>query len=484
MDGKLRRFLKMATISYRRKNGQLFYPQLGSGYDSYGYGVNREIKESEHPLPYSEDILSYNGTRDGAEIVIGKFRIEEDSSPYMERPFVKMYDDYSESKKIVYNVNTDEIIIDDEVDKMLFNHDTISEHRDWLDIMMKFVYYVAMHRNPYVYCLFSEYTSKTKKMSLSTIQRENAIFNIWKHIDNLNNFEKVVKSIGEEFIFDNIGREDFSLNNAKKLHQVVEMPLVVAQGIKKLGVEDKFADMKTIAGVDKNYAITLIDFIFDYKKAFPGKDYCSKADVSMFITNVSKLMELGIYNNGFNELLNFIVNENLNYSSFHLPVREAGELVDYWKIANGMIEQNGSVKFERFPRNIQKAHNVIMQNSSIISNPRPEEFAAAIAKQAFLNDEKDEEYVFMVPRNEMDLLNEGNALQHCVASYRDRIIDDNTKVVLMRKKDDIETPFVTIEYDSGMAVQVKEMFNADVEDADVLAAVNRWLVRAERRESK
>jgi hypothetical protein len=230
--------------------------------------------------------------------------------------------------------------------------------------------------------------------------------------------------------------------------------------------------------------LTLIEFIFNFKKAFPGKDFCSKYDVSNFITKIAELMETGIYNSSFNELLNFLVNESLNFSNFKIPVDEAGELVDYWGIAKGMMEQDKNVKFPKFPRNIQKAHNVIQQNNQIISNPRPEEFKAAITAQAFLNDEKDEEYIFMVPRNEIDLLNEGNALQHCVASYRDRIIDNGTKVVLMRRKDDIETPFVTIEYDSGIAIQIKGMFNMDVEDVDVLAAVNRWLARAERRESK
>ena len=178
------------------------------------------------------------------------------------------------------------------------------------------------------------------------------------------------------------------------------------------------------------------------------------------------------------------MNESLNYSSFYLPYREADELVHYLSVAQEMKAANDDVKFERFPRNIQKAHNVMNQNSSILKTPRPEEFAAAIAKQAFLNDDKDENYIFMVPRNEMDLMNEGNTLHHCVASYRDRIIDKGTKVVFMRKKDDVETPFVTIEYEGGLAVQVREMYNADVTDPDVLAAVNRWLPRAERRERK
>lgn len=474
----------MAQKIFVCKNGRRFYQLVNASYDPYGY--QKEIKESENPLPYSEDILVFNGTGSGAELVLGKFRIEEAKSPYMENPYIKMYEDFFDGKKISYDVASNSITVDAEMAEKVFSINAFRENNDWFEKVANFVYYVIMHRNPYVYCLFSEYTQKSKKFvnNCSSSSKWNTIINIWKNIDSLDNFEKIVKSIGEDFIFDNIGSEDFSLNNAKKLHQVVEMPMVVAQGIQKLGVEETFSDFKAIAAVDKNYAITLIDFIFNFKKALPGKEYSSKADIAKFIKNVAALMSTGVYNENFNDLLGFLLNESFNFSSLYLPVREAGELVDYLKIAKQMKEANDDVKFDRFPKNIQKAHNVIMQNSTIISKPRPEEFAAAVAKQAFLNDEKDENYIFMVPRNEMDLMNEGNSLHHCVASYRDRIIDMGTKVVLMRKKDDVETPFVTIEYEDGLAVQVREMYNADVTDTDVLAAVNRWLARAERREKK
>ena len=470
---------------FNQINGRVWYPIL-IGEGNYGYYGNSEIKEVEHPLPYEENVLAFNGTRTGAELALGKFKIEEEKSPFMENSFLKMYEDFLDCKKISYNVSTDTLEVDDELAALVFNTENYTAHNEWFEKVANFVYYVMMHRNPFVYTMFSEFTLKTKRFAnnINNRNRWYAVINIWKNIDSLNNFEKIAKSIGEEFIYDNIINVDFSLNNAKKLHQVVEMPLVVAQGIKKLGLEEYFNEVKTIAAIDKNYAITLLDFIFDFKKAFTGTKYSCKSDVGTFIKNVSKLMETGIYNKNFNDLLGFLMNESLNYSSFYLPYREAGELVDYLSVAQEMKAANDDVKFERFPRNIQKAHNVMNQNSSILKTPRPEEFAAAIAKQAFLNDDKDENYIFMVPRNEMDLMNEGNTLHHCVASYRDRIIDKGTKVVFMRKKDDVETPFVTIEYEGGLAVQVREMYNADVTDPDVLAAVNRWLPRAERRERK
>lgn len=472
------------NTEYRLKNGRMFIDGLILG--NYG-GYAAPIEESAVPLPYKEDILQFRGTKDGAELVFGKYVIEEGTSPWMTNSYLKMYEDFSDSRSITYDKNTDTLTSDPELVKMLFDSDVLATNSDWLEAAKKFVLYVIMERNPFVYCLFTEYTNKTKKY-MANVGRSgarNAVINLWKNLDNLNNFEKIAKGIGEDFIFDNICKEDFSLQNAKKLHQVVEIPLAVAETISKMGIEETFQDVRTIAGVDKNYAILLFDFITAFRKAFPGKDFSTKQDVILFIQRVAALMTTGHYDKGFKDLLGFLVNENMNYSNFYLPVREAGELKDYLDIAAGMVEYNPDIKFERFPRNIQKAHNVMRQNNMIVARPRPEEFAAAVAKQAFLNDEKDDNYVFMVPRNEMDLLNEGNMLHHCVASYRDRIIDNGTMVVLMRLKDDIDTPFVTIEYEKGgVASQVRGMFNADVTDADVLAAVNRWLARAARRESK
>ena len=466
------------------KNGTIALPGMLLGQGEVNYAT--EYSEHNTAFPIERDILQFSGTATGAQLALGKNIIEKAIAPYSGNEYVRVYDDFSNAAICAYNKDTDEITFSDEsMRDKIFDYDIIMENH-WEEMVTKFVLYVVMCRNPFVYCLFTEYTPKTKRFISGLYGRRamRATLNVWKHIDALVNFEKIAKSIGEDFIFDNICEENFSLNNAKKLSQVVEMPMQVAQGIQKLKVEETFGDFRTVAGVDKNYAITLMDFILNFRKAFPGKDYCAKADIIKFVSHVAKLMSTGVYNSNFTDLLNFLLNESINYGKFCLPVRESGELNDYIQIAMGMREYDSTVKFEKFPRNIQKAHNVIQQNNMIISRPRPEEFAAAVAKQAFLNDEKDEEYVFMVPRNEMDLLNEGNVLHHCVASYRDRIIDMGTQVVLMRKKDDPETPFVTIEYEHGMAVQIRTMFNLDVEDADVLAAVNRYLARAERRELK
>ena len=74
---------------FNQINGRVWYPIL-IGEGNYGYYGNSEIREVEHPLPYEEDVLAFNGTRTGAELALGKFKIEEEKSPFMENSFLKM----------------------------------------------------------------------------------------------------------------------------------------------------------------------------------------------------------------------------------------------------------------------------------------------------------------------------------------------------------------------------------------------------------
>jgi len=464
------------------KNGRVFYNKALLLGESKMYEATDTIATD---LPLLVDVIRCNGTEDGMELAVGKIVIDSEFSQYLQKEYIKSYEDFSAGKKIVFNSDTKELTILGDLDLEFILADDKLSNIEWMEYVLEFMMYVIMHRNPYVYNLFTELTPKSKKF-VKTLWGQNTIKlvqNLYKNIDKLGNLEKIAKSIGEDFIFDNICGE-FELNNAgKKLHQVVEIPLVVATGIKKLRIEETYNDFKTIANVDKGYSIVLIEYLIAFKKVFTN-DFCGTSELMKFVKNLANLMQTGIYDDSFVILLNYLINENINYARFSIPTAEALELFDFVSKGINMQTVDKNVQFEKMPKNIQKAHNVMSKNETIISVPRPEEFAVAISKYSFVNDSTDEAFVFMTPANELELLNEGNLLHHCVASYRDRIIDFGCKVVLMRRKGEEGTPFVTIEYDEGNALQIKEKFNEDVTDAIVLDAVDRWDVRARRREKK
>ena len=58
---------------------------------------------------------------------------------------------------------------------------------------------------------------------------------------------------------------------------------------------------------------------------------------------------------------------------------------------------------------------------------------------------KTDGYLIMPPKNMKDLFEEGRKLCHCVGSYSDRIIQGQTCILFVRKAQEPEKPYFTIE---------------------------------------
>lgn len=80
------------------------------------------------------------------------------------------------------------------------------------------------------------------------------------------------------------------------------------------------------------------------------------------------------------------------------------------------------------------------------------------------------------PNGPEDLANEGITLHHCVKSYIDRVTDGITNIVFIRKKDDIETPFFTVEISNiGSIEQVHGFGNRNAcTEPGLEKFINRW----------
>ena len=84
-----------------------------------------------------------------------------------------------------------------------------------------------------------------------------------------------------------------------------------------------------------------------------------------------------------------------------------------------------------------------------------------------------DKYIFKTPESYDELKKEGRELHHCVATYIDAIIDGRTKVILMRKKDNPEKPYYTIELQDQDVIQVRTEYNKS--DNDIASIVKEWV---------
>lgn len=150
------------------------------------------------------------------------------------------------------------------------------------------------------------------------------------------------------------------------------------------------------------------------------------------------------------------------------------ELLRYQKDYIRMCKQM-EVPYERFPKDIRKLHDAVSANYRV----KQDQFKA----QAFEKkcDEYKEvsitsdRYFIRFPNDLADLIMEGSTMHHCVASYADRVIDGTSIIFFMRKAEDPETPYITMEFDrKGDLVQARKSRNATIANTEESAFIRQF----------
>jgi hypothetical protein len=74
----------------------------------------------------------------------------------------------------------------------------------------------------------------------------------------------------------------------------------------------------------------------------------------------------------------------------------------------------------------------------------------------------------IAPKSTLDIANEGIALNHCVKSYIDDVLDNSTNILFIRKTSELDTPFYTLEIKDNKIRQCHGFNNQNVEKAEGL----------------
>lgn len=145
-------------------------------------------------------------------------------------------------------------------------------------------------------------------------------------------------------------------------------------------------------------------------------------------------------------------------------------LYDY----SDMVKKMGGVP-ERYPKSLKRAHDVASLNyNKWKSSLTKEDFLIATKRYAELECiDNRKKYSFIVPETIEDLIREGNSLNHCIASYDNRVIDGTSKIVFMRESDNLDKPLVSIEIKRGKINQARGSSNRSVTD-DEFKAILEW----------
>lgn len=149
-------------------------------------------------------------------------------------------------------------------------------------------------------------------------------------------------------------------------------------------------------------------------------------------------------------------------SLYRSPMEEAiSTYSDYLQMCQG---QNYDMKSSQvlFPKHCNEAHDEL---SRYIKKCRDEQTKRAfrevyenLAEKANLTSKK---LQIVCPKQTDDLITEGQALHHCVGTYIERVAAKKCLIVFVRRVEEPEKPFVTVEVSNGKIVQIRGERNSD-----------------------
>lgn len=127
-----------------------------------------------------------------------------------------------------------------------------------------------------------------------------------------------------------------------------------------------------------------------------------------------------------------------------------------------------------FPKNCAVAHDREAERIQKINDAQKNKAFgiayAGFARKAALSNE---ELQIVCPKRVNDLVAEGRALHHCVGSYVDRVAEGRCLIVFVRRVEEPEKPYVTVEVRNGKIEQIHGDHNSDPTE-EVQKFVDLW----------
>lgn len=213
--------------------------------------------------------------------------------------------------------------------------------------------------------------------------------------------------------------------------------------------------------------------------------YCSEDFVSLGVKQFIYMTERTRYHypNRTNALSYIIKNYNYNTKSFlhyvdYLMTYEAlnysiiSEIYDYLNMVSAI-----SPKFEKYPKNFLTTHKIATRNYNRLKKEYSEElFQRRIKKNLEFSYGG---YKIIYPSSTQDIKDEAISMNHCVASYIDRVMDGYTDILFLRKADSPDVSLVTLEVTNNKVTQAKRSFNNEpsAEEWQIIDKYEQFLIR-------
>lgn len=139
----------------------------------------------------------------------------------------------------------------------------------------------------------------------------------------------------------------------------------------------------------------------------------------------------------------------------------ASEYRDYLEMCTD-LDYDMDSSFILYPKDLRGAHDEAARRAKIKADAEMRQnFQTAIAAVRGRFDFEADGMKLLLPATPEDLATEGNALHHCVGSYAKRVAEKECIILFLRRCDDLDKPFYTIEVCGRKVIQVQGMRHRD-----------------------
>lgn len=111
--------------------------------------------------------------------------------------------------------------------------------------------------------------------------------------------------------------------------------------------------------------------------------------------------------------------------------------------------------YENNGRNVIDLHDDLMIKFKAIKDEVTQKHFEEKVNSSPIKEYKNDEFSIIKPKTFQDLLDEGNSLSHCVGTYINRVINGITFICFLRKNDNLNKSYMTIEIRDGKITQVQ-----------------------------
>lgn len=160
----------------------------------------------------------------------------------------------------------------------------------------------------------------------------------------------------------------------------------------------------------------------------------------------------------------------MRYIKEHLKSKEEiREYHDYLQMAAG-LGYDLNDEYILYPKDMKQRHDQYVEERNerdlkikkMEDAEKEEAYRKTVKKRKWKNYEMESgELLLRLPDAPADIREEGNRQHHCVATYIDRMVKGETCIVFIRKKENPEESFYTMEVREGNVVQVRGKYNRE-----------------------